>query len=130
MATIKKKPHPRSVDKSDKLRGERIRMLRIVAGLSQADLGEKLGVSFQQVQKYEKGKNRLSSGRLEQVSKALGCSMMEIMEGKEGMQNNESTPFSRFMASREGVQIVEAMVAINDPSVRKSIINLAESLRS
>jgi transcriptional regulator with XRE-family HTH domain len=75
-----KKPHPvRGVTHHDQQYGRRIRAFRLQRDLSQSDLAEKLGVSFQQVQKYEKGTNRITVSRLEQIALALGTTPHELM---------------------------------------------------
>jgi transcriptional regulator with XRE-family HTH domain len=69
----------RSADDTDHLIGQRIRLLRVERDLSQIELGDQIGVSFQQVQKYEKGTNRLSVGRLGQIAKLLKTTPHELM---------------------------------------------------
>ena len=69
------KLHPRSAGNVDIEMGRRIRLRRVEVGLSQSELGEKLGVSFQQVQNYEKGVNRVGASRLHQITEALGVDM-------------------------------------------------------
>jgi len=95
--------------------------------MSQEDLGGALGVSFQQIQKYEKGVNRLSSGRLIQLATALQCSVTDLIGGGE-KGSIKSTPFSRYAASKEGVAIINAMTKIPSIAVRRQVIGLVESL--
>ena len=64
----------------DKDIGPNLRVLRVAAKMSQEELGEALGVTFQQIQKYEKGVNRVQAGRLKMIAKALGCSVADIIE--------------------------------------------------
>lgn len=109
------KMNARRVQESDKAIGERILARRNQIEMSQEDLGSALGVSFQQIQKYEKGVNRLSSGRLVQLADALQCSVVDLIGG-EGKAPIKSTPFSRYASSKEGVAIINAMAKI--PSVR------------
>lgn len=71
----KRPSNPRSAQAFDKALGEHIKQARIAAGMSQMELGAKLGITFQQVQKYEWGKNRVSAARLAQISTALGRSV-------------------------------------------------------
>jgi transcriptional regulator with XRE-family HTH domain len=73
------KSHPRSVTQQDQEYGRRIRAFRLQRNLSQGDLAGKLGVSFQQLQKYERGTNRITVARLEQIAIALGTTPHEIM---------------------------------------------------
>jgi transcriptional regulator with XRE-family HTH domain len=84
-------------------------------------------VSFQQIQKYENGTNRISTGRLIQIVTALQCSVTDLI----GSGNNgpiKSTQFSRYASSKEGVAIINAMASIPSAAVRRHVISLAESL--
>lgn len=87
--------------KSDKAMGELIRQLRKSAGMSQMKLAEKIGVSYQQVQKYEKGVNRLSVSRLEQISDALGVSA-NLFLGDESLKAAESKGSYTGLSNDEG----------------------------
>lgn len=117
----------RGIQPADKIVGQRIRARRNEVGMSQDELGQKLGVSFQQIQKYEKGTNRVSTGRLDQICRALECSITDLTEGMGG-KDAKITPASTFAASREGVAIIDAMSRIEDLGLRLQIIHLAESL--
>ena len=121
------KMNARKVQESDIAIGERIRGRRNQIEMNQEDLGGALGVSFQQVQKYEKGVNRLSSGRLIQLASALQCSVTDLIGGGE-KGSIKSTPFSRYAASKEGVAIINAMARIPSLAVRRQVISLVESL--
>jgi transcriptional regulator with XRE-family HTH domain len=112
----------------DALIGDRIRSRRLQAKVSQEQLGLALGVSFQQVQKYEKGSNRVSAGRLLKIAEVLGCSVMDFLEGLGGGQTAESGPFSKFLATEEGVAIVEAMIKIGDRTLRRKVVDIAAKL--
>jgi len=121
------KVNARKVQDSDIAVGERIRARRNQLEMSQEDLGKALGVSFQQIQKYEKGTNRISSGRLIQIVNALQCSVTDLIgSGKSGPI--KSTEFSRYASSKEGVAIINAMASIPSAAVRRQVISLAESL--
>jgi transcriptional regulator with XRE-family HTH domain len=117
----------RGVLEADIIMGERIKARRNRVGLTQDELGKALGVSFQQVQKYEKGTNRVSTGKLMQICQTLDCSIAELTDGMGG-KDAKITPASTFAASREGVAIIEAMSKIDDIAIRRSIIQLAERL--
>ena len=117
----------RGVQEADKVMGQRIRARRNQQGLSQEELGDALGVSFQQVQKYEKGTNRVSTGRLVQICETLQCSISDLAEGLSG-KDAKITPASAFAASRDGVAIIDAMSKIADVEVRRQLIQLAEKL--
>src|ERR1700733_9094915 len=93
--------------------GNRIRLRRMLVGMSQERLGELLGLTFQQVQKYEKGVNRIGAGRLFQVAQILGVPISYFYEGvaeqsAEAMRNGDSTtppPVMEFLSSGEGLQL-------------------------
>jgi transcriptional regulator with XRE-family HTH domain len=121
------KMNARRVQDSNIAIGERIRGRRTQIEMSQEDLGGALGVSFQQIQKYEKGVNRLSSGRLIQLASALQCSVTDLIGGGD-KGSIKSTPFSRYAASKEGVAIINAMAKIQSAAVRRQVISLAECL--
>ena len=118
----------RRVQDADRILGERIRARRNQKGMSQEELGHALGVSFQQIQKYEKGSNRVSTGRLIRACQALGCSISDLADGLVGSKAAKITPASQFAASKDGVAIIDAMSRIEDIGVRRQIIQLAERL--
>ena len=121
------KMNARRIQDSDIAIGERIRARRNQIEMSQENLGVSLGVSFQQIPKYEKGINRISSGRLIQLANALQCSATDLI-GDAGKAPLASTPFSRYAASKEGVAIINAMARIPSLAVRRQVISLVESL--
>jgi transcriptional regulator with XRE-family HTH domain len=121
------KANPKRVQDTDIAIGERIRARRNQIEMSQEELGEALKVSFQQVQKYEKGFNRVSSGRLVQLAEALQCGVTDLI-GDSETGSMKSTPFSRYAASKEGVAIINAMAKIPSLAVRRHVISLVESL--
>src|SRR3954465_776777 len=121
------KANPRRVQDTDVAIGERIRARRNQIEMSQEELGDALKVSFQQIQKYEKGTNRISSGRLLQLAEALQCGVTDLI-GDSGTGSMKSTPFSRYAASKEGVAIINAMAKIPSLAVRRHVLSLVESL--
>jgi transcriptional regulator with XRE-family HTH domain len=108
--------------------GQRIRSRRLQARVSQETLGQALGITFQQVQKYEKGSNRVSAGRLLKIAEVLECNVMDFFEGVGGGKTPAGGPFSKFLATNDGVAIVEAMLKIEDPTLRRKVIDIAEKL--
>jgi transcriptional regulator with XRE-family HTH domain len=121
------KVNARKVQESDIALGERIRARCNQIVMSQEELGKAIGVSFQQIQKYENGTNRISSGRLIQIVNTLQCSVTDLI----GSGNNgpfKSTQFSRYASSKEGVAIINAMASIPSAAVRRKVISLIESL--
>lgn len=121
---------PRRVGEKDQAIGERMRTQRMAIGMTQEELASRLGVSFQQIQKYERGANRVSAVRLSQIADALGTNAVTILDGVDGDSKFKSTPISRFMATKVGVDLIEAMLQIKDPSVRQAVVSLAQALRT
>jgi transcriptional regulator with XRE-family HTH domain len=128
---LKKLPNP-----IDRHVGSRVRMQRMLAGVSQEKLGEALGLTFQQVQKYEKGTNRISASRLQQIAKMLGVPVAFFFEGApageatgSGFADTASTTYiADFLSTSEGVQLSKAFVRIKNPRVRRRVIDLVEAL--
>jgi transcriptional regulator with XRE-family HTH domain len=116
--------------------GARLRMRRVMLGMSQGKLGQLLGVTFQQVQKYEKGSNRISASRLRQAATVLEVPVEFFYEGAPappaaGSEAPESTQQSfdvAFLATTEGFQLNRAFLRIRDPKVRRRIVELVVSL--
>jgi transcriptional regulator with XRE-family HTH domain len=112
----------------DVLIGERVRSRRMQAKMSQAALGEALGVTLQQIQKYEEGTDRIGSGRLLEVAKVLECDVMEFYVTSNGDQTIAGPPFSTFMTTKDGVAIIKAMLKIKNQALRRTVIDIAEKL--
>lgn len=116
--------------------GNRVRIRRMLIGMSQERLGDLLGLTFQQVQKYEKGVNRIGAGRLFEVARILNVPIDFFYEGVEnrlagqpGMAEPESAPpVMAFVSSGEGLQLSLAFMKIKDPKVRKRVLDLVKSL--
>ena len=115
--------------------GNRVRLRRMLVGMSQEKLGEMLGLTFQQVQKYEKGVNRIGAGRLYQVAHILGVPVSYFYEdvterpGENLPANNHaSPPVMEFLSSGEGLQLALAFMRIKEPRVRKRVIDLVKTL--
>lgn len=112
----------------DRLIGARIRERRMFLGLSQSDLGERLGITFQQVQKYEKGFNKLSASRLVDVCVALGVSIHyaygDVLKEEAG---ERAAPLDADpMISRESVTLLSNYWAIEDDGVRETVMRLVQ----
>ncbi|MCJ8510057.1 helix-turn-helix domain-containing protein [Rhizobium lemnae] len=122
---VKKTPNPIDVHV-----GSRIRLRRTMLGMSQEKLGDSLGITFQQVQKYEKGANRVGASRLQHIAEILNVPIPFFFEGSPGAMEDdgkqEST--SDFMNSKECVALAAAFAAIDDKRVRQSILGLVRSL--
>ncbi len=120
----------------DKHVGSRVRMRRIMLGMSQEKLGEALGLTFQQIQKYEKGTNRVGASRLQQIADTLQVPVAFLFEGapdsggmETGFGESPSTAYvSDFLASSEGLALTRAFTRISDAKLRRSIVELVEQI--
>ena len=115
--------------------GHRVRLQRMLIGMSQERLGELLGLTFQQVQKYEKGINRIGAGRLFEVAQILGVPIgffyKDVEAGTKAggfADGDEPPPVMEFLSSGEGLQLTLAFMRIKDMKVRRSIVDLVRSL--
>ncbi|SER89148.1 helix-turn-helix transcriptional regulator [Rhizobium sp. NFR03] len=134
MIENKKKPNPIDIHV-----GSRIRLRRTMLGMSQEKLGEALGITFQQIQKYEKGTNRVGASRLQNISAILNVPVSFFFEdapgdsgsggGASGMAEASSSNYVvDFLSSSEGLQLNRAFVKIGDPKVRRKIVDLVKAL--
>jgi transcriptional regulator with XRE-family HTH domain len=119
----------------DKYVGSRVRMRRIMLGMSQEKLGEALGLTFQQVQKYEKGTNRVGASRIQQISEILQVPVSFLFEGSPGIMGasaggEAASPayVSDFLATSEGLALTRAFTRIRDAKLRRSIVELVEQI--
>jgi transcriptional regulator with XRE-family HTH domain len=119
--------------------GTRVRLRRMLLGMSQEKLGEHLGLTFQQVQKYEKGVNRIGASRLFDLSRVLGVPIQFFYDEapKElidpalvpGFADRPAESYViEFLSTREGLELNKAFVKITDPRVRRSVVELVRSL--
>ena len=113
--------------------GERVAAYRKVAGLSQEALGDAIGVTFQQVQKYEKGTNRIGASRLFEISRALDVPLSVFFEGLEGspsaaqaLDPDHSDPTGPH--ARQGIELLRASTVIPNPKVRADVVALVRSV--
>ncbi|MBP2442641.1 helix-turn-helix domain-containing protein [Rhizobium leguminosarum] len=131
MIENKKKPNPIDIHV-----GSRIRLRRTMLGMSQEKLGESLGITFQQIQKYEKGTNRVGASRLQNISNILNVPVSFFFEdapgensgGVGGMETSSSNYVVDFLSSSEGLQLNRAFVKISDPKVRRKVVELVKAL--
>jgi len=129
----KKAPNP-----IDKHVGSRVRMRRMMLGMSQEKLGNNLGLTFQQVQKYEKGTNRIGASRLQQISHILQVPVSFFFEGApananaprtDGMSEAPSPAYvSDFLATSDGLALTKAFMRISDSKLRRRIVDLVEQI--
>ncbi len=121
----------------DRLVGSRVKMRRTSLGVTQVKLAEAVGVSFQQVQKYEKGTNRISASALQQIAKFLEVPAAYFFEGANSVEasflsgfaeENDATYVADFLSTMEGQQLARAFSRIQDAKVRKRLVDLVLSL--
>jgi transcriptional regulator with XRE-family HTH domain len=114
---------PRTPDAVDLAVGANVRTWRIARGLSQGELAKRLGITFQQVQKYETGHNRMSTGRLAKAATILGVTMSTFFEGAE-----DRKPTQALLADTRSFRLARAFAAIENIEMRLSIVMLVEKL--
>jgi transcriptional regulator with XRE-family HTH domain len=135
LETQGRKPNPMDIHV-----GSRVRLRRMVIGMSQEKLGEKMGLTFQQIQKYEKGTNRIGASRLFQLSLILDVPVQFFFEDAPlsmtgrgpvagGFAESKTEAFLLdFLNSRDGLELNRAFVKITDPKVRKRVVELVRAL--
>jgi transcriptional regulator with XRE-family HTH domain len=132
MMIAKKAPNP-----IDKHVGSRVRMRRMMLSMSQEKLGDALGLTFQQVQKYEKGTNRIGASRLQQISHILQVPVAFFFEGAPNVQvgrgeHSGEAPspayVSDFLATSDGLALTKAFTRISDSKLRRRIVDLVEQI--
>jgi transcriptional regulator with XRE-family HTH domain len=127
----KKAPNP-----IDKHVGSRVRMRRMMLGMSQEKLGDALGLTFQQVQKYEKGTNRIGASRLQQIAHILQVPVSFFFEGAPhspgqptGMAEAPSPAYvSDFLATSDGLSLTKSFMRIKNSKLRRRIVDLVEQI--
>lgn len=120
----------KTADPIDRHVGQRVRLRRTMLGMSQETLAAGLGVTFQQVQKYEKGSNRIGAGRLQKIAETLNVSVSYFFEdvpGGDGCTMQESEIMS-FINSPEGLQLNRTFARITDPHTRKALTGLIRTV--
>ena len=131
----KRAPHPMDIHV-----GSRVRLRRMMQGLSQDKLGEELGLTFQQVQKYEKGVNRIGASRLYDIARVLEVPVQffydDFGDGPETMigfaetnpKAEDKSDFMQLLSTPEGVQLCRSFAAIRDYQVRRRVLDLVKTL--
>jgi transcriptional regulator with XRE-family HTH domain len=119
----------------DKHVGSRVRLRRMMLGMTQTNLADGLGITFQQVQKYEKGSNRISASRLLHMSHILQVPVPFFFEGAPHVPgqpkgNGAASPayVTDFLASSDGLALIKALTRIKGPELRRRIVNLVEEI--
>jgi len=113
--------------------GQRIRIQRLAAGLSQSELAERIGVTFQQVQKYEKGMNRVGAGRLTNIARVLNVPVASFFDGRNEIEQvalqGMDSPLAA-MAQPYTYRLLRAYANISDPDLRETIVEFVERTAS
>lgn len=122
LAKSPKKPNPIDIEV-----GARIRLRRKILGMSQETVAEHIGVTFQQLQKYEKGTNRVGASRLHQIAEALKVSPAHFL-GDDKPVDDSTDEIMSFIRSSEGIALNRAFVSIADETTRKRIIDLVKAI--
>lgn len=126
----------KAADDIDAYVGSRVRLRRMTLNVSQEQLGDELGLTFQQIQKYEKGQNRIGAGRLYRIAQILSVPVSFFYEGlpdaSEGANDTEnaqkSAELQRFLASSEGHSLSHAFMKIEDSVTRRRIVDLVNTI--
>ena len=113
--------------------GSRVRMRRMMLGMSQEKLGDALDLTFQQVQKYEKGTNRIGASRLHHIADILQVPVASFFEGAPGQlkaDRNAPSPayVSDFLATTDGLALIKAFTQIKDAKLRRSIVDVVKGI--
>src|SRR5215472_10261458 len=121
----------RSPNKTDVHVGKRIKMRRLVRGLSQTDVANRLGITFQQIQKYEKGANRIGAGRLQEMANLFRVTPAFFFEAgprhKPG-QSEEASETTELLANKYNLALARAYNKIRSRNVRRNVLELVEGL--
>jgi transcriptional regulator with XRE-family HTH domain len=123
---------------TDRHVGARLRMRRIMLKKSQSEIANALGLTFQQVQKYEKGTNRISASRLQHLCKILSVPVSFFFDGAmqadglpgalEAEADGEAVAFDCFLATSDGLALVTAYIRVRNPKVRRALVALVEQI--
>jgi transcriptional regulator with XRE-family HTH domain len=129
----KKSPNPIDIHV-----GSRVRLRRMMLGMSQEKLGEHLGITFQQIQKYEKGTNRIGASRVQAIARVLSVPVSFFFEdapgvtpvaGEQGFQEPQSASYVvDFLSSAEGLSLNKAFIRIQDPKQRRKVVELVKAI--
>ena len=121
----------RSTNAVDRRLGQRVRARRLEIGMSQEKLAEILGVTFQQVQKYEKGVNRIAASRLFAIAAALDLPVSRFFDGiasTKGAAESQEQIINDALASPKGMQLMALFASIENPKVRRRVLDLVKAL--
>jgi transcriptional regulator with XRE-family HTH domain len=133
--STKVRPMKKAPNQVDRHVGGRVRMRRMMIKMSQEKLGDALGLTFQQVQKYEKGTNRIGASRLQQIANVLGVPVDFFFTGApgpdspaEGFSEAASPSYEADLLTAEGLKLLRAFHLVKDPKVRRRLVELTQAL--
>lgn len=121
----------KSPNETDRHIGKRIRLRRIAIGMSQEKLGDALGLTFQQIQKYEKGVNRVGAGRLLDIARILGVDVIYFFDGltdQTGSNRATESAFNSIASTPHGVRLIELFADVADVAIQRSIVDVVEAV--
>jgi len=127
----------KSANQTDRYVGARVRMRRLMLGMSQEKLGDALGLTFQQVQKYEKGANRIGASRLQHMSQILQVPISFFFDGAPSASTHQPAGASEapspafmydFLATSDGLSLTRAFMRIKSRKLRRSMVDFVEEL--
>ncbi|MBN9029810.1 MAG: transcriptional regulator [Rhizobiales bacterium 63-7] len=110
--------------------GKKIRNQRMISGISQSELGDRIGVTFQQIQKYEKGANRVSASRLVEIANAMSIDVRSFFDEFDAStsSNDNQAAKDEFVVSRQGLQLNAAFLSIKNEAVRTRLLKLVQEI--
>jgi transcriptional regulator with XRE-family HTH domain len=120
----------KKINSIDQHVGARLRMRRLMLNMTQQEIGDALGLTFQQLQKYEKGANRISASRLQHLCKILNVPVSFFFEGLPDVpeSDDEAAALTAVLATSGGVGLMTGYMRIRDPKVQRAIIALVEQI--
>jgi transcriptional regulator with XRE-family HTH domain len=127
----------KKINSIDEHVGQRVRARRLMLGMSQEKLAHALHLTFQQVQKYEKGTNRIGASRLAQIAAALGIEVAYFFEGVSAVPSEKQTSngkalnpaeVNELMSTRQGVELVRSFLKIDSPKIRQAIVTFVHGI--
>jgi len=118
----RKQPDPKDVEV-----GRRVRAFRLNKGLSQEKLGDELGITFQQIQKYEKGVNRIGAGRLQRIAEILGVPVSEFFGSSASIMPSAGSLYE-LVDTAAALRLLRAYARIPDPQVKQAVTALVEKI--
>jgi transcriptional regulator with XRE-family HTH domain len=119
---------PRSVTAIDRHIGHRLRACRMMLRLNQSELGKAIGVTFQQLQKYEKGSNRVSASTLQKLAVTMEVPITYFFEGVSSEKIQSNKEWTEFLATSEGLALIRAFKRIDSKDLRRAVVHLVEQM--